>query len=196
MPSSSSNETTGDRQELTLLLGAVVGGVPGAENKLLRLVYNELKRLAAQAMNGQPPGHTLQPTALVHEAYLRLLGGEPSGWHDRSHFFSTAAKAMLSLLADHVRRQRAEKRGAGALNLTLSEDIAGSEELSDRILEVHEALDLLSRQDARKGQVVEMLFFGGLSVEQTASVLGISARTVKRDWRYSRAWLFNLIRDE
>ena len=196
MPDSSKNGTIEDRQDVTRALGEVAGGVPDAENRLLRLVYDELKRLAAQAMKGQHPGHTLQPTALVHEAYLRLLGGKPSDWRDSSHFFSTAAKAMRSILVDHVRRQRAGKRGAGALKLTLSEDLAGSEGLSDRILQVHEALDLLSKQDARKGQVVEMLFFGGLSVEQTAQVLGISGRTVKRDWRYSRAWLFSHIRED
>lgn len=196
MPDSSKNEAIVDRQDVTRALGEVAGGAPGAETRLLGLVYNELKRLAAQAMKGQHPGHTLQPTALVHEAYLRLLGRKLSDWRDSSHFFSTAAKAMRSILVDHVRRQRAEKRGAGALKLTLGEDIAGSERLSDRILQVHEALDLLSEQDARKGQVVEMLFFGGLSVEQTAHVLGISGRTVKRDWRYSRAWLFSHIRED
>ncbi len=196
MPDSSKNGTIEDQQDVTRALGEVAGGAPDAENRLFRLVYDELKRLAARAMKGQHPGHTLQPTALVHEAYLRLLGGKRSDWSDSSHFFSTAAKAMRSILVDHVRKQRAEKRGAGALKLTLSENLVGSAGLSDRILQVHEALDLLSKQDARKEQVVEMLFFGGLSVEQTARVLGISSRTVKRDWRYSRAWLFSVIRED
>lgn len=183
------------RENVTHVLRDVERGLPGAEERLLRIVYADLRRLAARAMRGQRSGHTLQPTAVVHETYLRLFGGRAASWKDSSHFFSAAARAMRSILVDHVRRKGAAKRGSGALTVSLVEDIAGAEDFSDRVLQVHEALGLLSEVDARKGQVVELLFFGGLNVEQAGRVLGISGRTVKRDWRYSRAWLLNSIRE-
>ncbi len=181
-------------RDVTHALAEVSAGVPQADTRLLELVYGELKRLAAAKMAAQEARHTLQPTALVHEAYLRLLGGkvDASAFRGSAHFFSAAAAAMRSILVDHVRRKRAQKRGSGAVQVTLHPDVAelaaGGEPLG-HVLAVHEALGSLAREHPRPAKVVELLFFAGLTAEEAAGVLGVSDRTVKRDWRFARAWL-------
>ncbi len=177
--------------DVTRALAAVSAGVPRADTRLLELVYGELKRIAAAKMAGQDPAHTLQPTALVHEAYLRLLGraaGAPA-FRDGAHFFTAAAAAMRSILVDHARRKQAEKRGGGAGHVTLHPDLVGGSDPLEKILQVHEALGGLAADHPRPARVVELLFFAGLSVEEAAGVLGVSDRTVKRDWRFARACL-------
>jgi RNA polymerase sigma factor (TIGR02999 family) len=140
-------------------------------------------------MQGQPPDHTLQPTALINEAYLRLMGGKEPQWDNRAHFFAAAASAMRSILVDHARARHAQKRGGGRRRESLSEAVDPSIDRAADVLSVHEALGKLETIDPRKSRTVELLFFGGLSVEETAAVLGSSPRTVKRDWRFARAWL-------
>jgi RNA polymerase sigma factor (TIGR02999 family) len=139
-------------------------------------------------MRAQPPGHTLQATGLVHEAYLRLVNHQPAGWNGRGHFFAVAAKAMRSILVDHARARGAAKRGGGADPLTL-EDVEAVAEGEVPVLDLDEALSRLAQLDPRKGSLVELRYFGGLSIEETAEVLGLSPATVKREWRTARAWL-------
>jgi RNA polymerase sigma factor (TIGR02999 family) len=184
--------------EVTRALAAVAEGEPDADRRLLELVYGELKRLAALRMAAQAPGHTLQPTALVHEACLRLLGRPPGDWEYRgsAHFFSAAAAAMRSILVDHARRRRAEKRGGGAERITLHPDLAGRGDPLERVLDVHAALDELAREHPRPARVVELVFFGGLAAEEAAFALGVSERTVKRDWRFARARLLRILGEE
>jgi RNA polymerase sigma factor (TIGR02999 family) len=185
------------RSEVTRALAAMSQGVPRADTQLFELVYAELKRIAASKMAGQTPGHTLQPTALVNEAYLRLLGraADPPAFTGSAHFFTAAAAAMRSILVDHARRQRALKRGSPETRITLHEDLVGAVDPLGRILEVHEVLERFSADHPRASRVVELLFFAGLSVEEAAAVLGVSDRTVKRDWRFARASLLRAMGD-
>lgn len=175
-------------QNVTRILAEVSQGIPEADTRLLRLVYGELKRIAGAKMSAEKPGHTLQPTALVHEAYMRLLGRAPD-FRDSAHFFTAAAAAMRSILVDHARRRKAVKRGGGAERITLDPDLVGDTNPLERILEVHEVLDRLAVEHPRSAKVIELLFFAGLTAEEAASVLSVSARTIKRDWRFGRAWL-------
>jgi RNA polymerase sigma factor (TIGR02999 family) len=181
MPSSSA-------PDVTALLRAWRDGHPAAADQLLEVVYRDLHRQAERYMRAQPPGHTLQATGLVHEAYLRLVDRDPVDWNGRAHFFGVAAKAMRSILVDHARARGAAKRGGGADPLTLEdvEAVAGGEV---RVLDLDEALSRLAELDPRKGSLVELRYFGGLSIEETAEVLGLSPATVKREWRTARAWL-------
>ena len=183
---------------VTQVLADVHRGVPEADARLLDLVYGELKRLAGAKMGAQSPAHTLQPTALVHEAYVRLLGvqsGVPE-YRDSSHFFTAAAAAMRSILVDHARRKQAAKRGGGGLRVTLHPDLVGERDPSTRILQVNDLLDRLRIEHDRAAETVELLFFAGLSVDEAAAVLGVSGRTVKRDWRFGRAWLLKAMGGE
>ncbi len=184
-------------REVTRILGEVAAGDPDADRRLLELVYDELKRIARAKMAGQHPGHTLQPTALVNEAYLKLLGGSPkaASFHDSSHFFTAAAAAMRSVLVDHARRKGAEKRGGGAARITLHPDLQGESDPLERVLQVHDVLDGLAEAHPRPARVVELLFFGGLTAEEAASVLSVSDRTIKRDWSFGRAWLLRAMAD-
>jgi RNA polymerase sigma factor (TIGR02999 family) len=155
------------------------------------LVYDELRRLAASALRHERPDHTLQPTALVHEAYLRLAD-EPTGrWENRSHFLAVAARAMRRILVDHARRHNAAKRGSGAVCLHLDdlEHAAPSEADAVDLVALDDALGRLSELDPRQARIVELRFFGGLSVEETAAIIDASPRTVRRDWQFARAWL-------
>jgi len=179
--------------EVTRLLGAWRTGALDAGDRLIPLVYHELRRLAARCMAGERADHTLEPTALVHEAYLRLAGGEQPRWHDRLHFFAVAARTMRRILVDHARSRCAGKRGGGAVRLPLDEapdrsPEAGASALTD-LLALDEALRALTALDPRKGRVVELRYFGGLTVAETAAVLGVSAPTVALDTRLARAWL-------
>ncbi len=184
--------------DVTQVLSDVSRGVPEADARLLRIVYAELKRIATAKMAAQGAAHTLQPTALVHEAYLKLLGGPapPRAFQDSSHFFTAAAAAMRSILVDHARRKRAEKRGGGGPRVTLHPGLVGAADACERILQVHEVLDRFAAEHARAAKVVELLFFAGLSIEEAAGALGVSDRTVKRDWRFGRAWLLRAMGDE
>ena len=174
---------------VTQLLQEWSGGDREALDRLLPLVYEELRQQAARHLRRERPGHTLQTTALVHEAYLRLVGQREVRWQNRAHFFAICAQLMRRILTDHARRRLAAKRGGSQLRLTLDEASDSAGEGGVDILAVDEALTKLSAIDPQQGRVVELRFFSGLSVEETAEVLGVSARTVKRDWSVAKAWL-------
>lgn len=177
----------------TRLLNELSAGDRAAADRLLPLVYEELRDLASKFMRAERRDHTLQPTALVHEAYLRLVNEKQVHWTGRSHFFAIAARCIRQILVNHANAHRAAKRGGGAKRLALVDADAGTSD--DAIgggvdlLELEAALAELGAVDERRAQVVELRFFGGLNVEQTASVLGVSQRTVTGDWRFARAWL-------
>ena len=181
---------TPPRGEVTGLLAELRSGNKEALAKLIPLVYDELHRLAEHYMRNERVGHTLQPTALINEAYLRLASAEKANWQHRAHFVAVAAGTMRRVLIDHARKQKAAKRGGkqAALPLEDSPEFL-SEERSEELIALDEALTRLQELDSRQSQVVELRFFGGLTVEETAEVLGISPKTVKRDWAVARAWL-------
>jgi RNA polymerase sigma factor (TIGR02999 family) len=178
-----------DSTEVTRLLAAWGEGDRAALEQVTRLVYEELRRLAHRYMEGQRPDHTLQTTALVHEAYLRLVSQDNPRFADRVHFLAVAAKAMRQILVDYARASLREKRGAGAKAIALDEAALLSPEPTREILDLHEALERLAALDARKAQVVELKYFGGLRQEEIAELLEVSDKTVRRDWTFSRAWL-------
>lgn len=178
--------------EVTRLLAELSNGNPGAEAKLIPLVYDHLHRLAASYMRGERPGHTLQPTGLVNEAYLRLrlVSHDNKGWRDRTHFFGIAAHLMRQILVEHARARHAAKRGGSAqIFVSMDQEPDAASTRPREIIERDDALQCLERIDPQQAHVVELRFFGGLSVEETAEVLRISPRTVKRDWAVARAWL-------
>lgn len=166
---------------------------PKSAEDLLPVVYTELRRLAAAKMASQPAGHTLQATALVHEAYLRLKGSGRQEWADRTHFFSAAAEAMRHILVDSARRKQALRHGGGQQRVTVPEVAAPMEADDEKILQVDEALELLRQEDPVKAQVVKLRYFGGLTHPEVAEVLGLSEKTVKRYWAYARVWLYQHI---
>lgn len=175
--------------DVTSLLLRLVDGDPEAMDRLMPLVYDELRRLAAGQLRREREEHTLTPTSLVHEAFLRLTGGATVDWQGRSHFFGVAAQAMRRILVDHARRRTTQKRNRQhQVTLDPSFEPAGSAP-SEEILAVDEALARLAELDPRQAQVVELRYFVGLSIEETAEVLGTSPATVKRDWTVARAWL-------
>jgi RNA polymerase sigma factor (TIGR02999 family) len=157
--------------------------------ELLPVLYDELRRLAASLTSGLPPGRTLQPTALVHEAYLRLVKGKDPGWEGRRHFFGAAAQAMREILIEQARRKASFKHGGQARRIELAEGMAWIEPPSGDLLALDEAIQQLKAEDARLGEIVQLRYYTGLSVEETANVIGASVSTLKRDWRYARAWL-------
>jgi RNA polymerase sigma-70 factor, ECF subfamily len=165
-------------------------GDADAGRELLPVLYDELKRIAARQFHGQAAGHTLQPTILVHEAFLRLVG-KPAAFEDRAHFFAVAATAMRQILVNHARASNAEKRGGGAKAVALNRDVAdsgnGSAEVD--VLALHEALEELERIDQRKHRVIELRFFAGLTVEEIAKAMDLSKTTIESEWRAARAWL-------
>jgi RNA polymerase sigma-70 factor, ECF subfamily len=181
--------------EVTQLLIEIRAGNREAEEKLIPLVYTQLRRLAAHYLRGERADHTLQPTALVHEAYLRLTKLYDLDWRSRSHFFATAATVMRRILVDHARAQLANKREAFREAISLEAVLVLSPARSSQLIALDDALIRLAAFDVRQSKIVELRFFGGLSEEETGAVLGISARTVKRDWRVAKAWLYNEIRD-
>jgi len=174
---------------VTALLIEWRGGDRQAFDRLIPLVGEELLRLARRQMTGERPGHVLQPTALVNEAYLRLIDVHRVVWKDRAHFFAIAARLMRRILVEHARAQRAHKRGGGAAPVTFDELMLGAPETPEQILALDDALLALAQTAARKSEVVELRYFGGLTVEETALALGVSAETVMRDWRFAKAWL-------
>jgi len=176
--------------EVTNLLIELKNGNRDAESRLMPLVYGELRRLAGLYMRGERPGHTLQATALVHEAYLRLVGHEDVDWQNRAHFFGVAANLMRRILVDHARAKQAKKRGGGDQKVSLDQAVLVRPEAPEQFLALDEALERLAKRDPRQARIVELRYFGGLSEEETAEVLEISVRTVKRDWNVARAWLY------
>jgi RNA polymerase sigma factor (TIGR02999 family) len=162
---------------------------------LLPIVYEELRRLAAALAGRLPPGQTLQPTALVHEAYLRLVGDRDPGWNGRRHFFGAAARAMRDILVEQARRKGARKRGGGARRVELTEELALIEPPADDILAVDEAIEKLQAEKPHLAEIAKLRYFAGLSVEETAAVLGMSASTLAREWRFARAWLAHHLGD-
>lgn len=179
--------------DVTRLLAAWQDGDSAAADQLLPLVYDELHRAAARAMRNEAVGHTLQPTALVNEVYLRLVDQTGASWKNRSQFFGVAAQAMRRILVDHARARLSDKRGGGARAVTLDDvrDLPQSAEESSEIdlLSLHEALEKLASFDADQARVVELRYFAGLNIDETAEALGISPATVKREWVVARAWL-------
>ena len=175
---------------ITHLLKAWGEGSNGAFEKLVPLVDAELRRLARRYMRGERAGHTLQPTALINEVYLRLIDWGSISWQDRAHFFGLSARLMRRTLVDHARRQRTGKRGGGALTVAFDEGAVVPHQPTTDLVAIDEALNALATVDARKSQIVELRFFGGLTVEETAEVLKVSPRTVKREWNLARAWLY------
>lgn len=177
-------------EEITELLIDWGKGDQAALEKLMPLVYNELRRLAGNYLRREPAGHTLQPTALVNEAYLKLIGQRNAKWQNRAHFFAISAKLMRRILVDHARQRQAAKRGGSEqerLSITSAETLLKQPEID--LLALNEALDELAQMDPQQGRIVELKFFGGLSIEETAEVLNISHATVERDWKMARAWL-------
>ncbi len=159
-------------------------------SELISVVYNELRRLAAHYMKAERPDHTLQPTALVHEAYLRLVGRGQRDWKDRAHFFAVAADTMRTLLVDHARARLAAKRGGGRTRTELGDTAETNCLEGEDLIALDEALSRLAVQDARQARIVELRYFGGLDIREVAAVLGISERTVKREWSMAKAWLY------
>jgi RNA polymerase sigma factor (TIGR02999 family) len=181
--------TTPPPHEITRLLQAWSSGDEEALNRLTPLVYEQLHRVARRYMADERSGHVLQTTALVNEAYLRLFDCRPLKWQDRAHFFAVCAQLMRRILIDIARSNQYQKRGAGAPHVAVDETLDGGTKMSADILSLDDALGSLAKMDARKGQVVELRFFGGLSVEETAEVLKVSKETVFRDWRMAKSWL-------
>ena len=184
------------RQEITQLLGQWSGGDDGALEKLVPLVQSELHRLAHHYMSRERAGHTLQTTAILNEAYLRLVDDTKPVWQGRSHFIAAAAQMMRHIMLDHARKHQSLKRGAGALKVTLDEAALVTETRSQELLDLDEALERLAAQDARKSQIVELRYFGGLTVEETAEFLKLSQRTVEREWTAAKAWLYRELSEE
>jgi RNA polymerase sigma factor (TIGR02999 family) len=181
--SSSSNE-------VTALLVRWSQGENAAREKLVPLVYDELRRLARRVLLGQRVDHTLQSTALVHEAYLRLVGHDTVHWDDRIHFFAVAAQLMRRILVDHARKHLAAKRGGDQVTLSLDEHLAPAKSRPLDVVALDDALNELSRMNPQHSRIIELRFFAGLSIEETAQAIGISPATVKRDWGVARAWLY------
>jgi RNA polymerase sigma factor (TIGR02999 family) len=176
-------------QETTQLLHAIGRHDPTAAQKLFAVVYDELRALAGSYFRRQPADHTLQPTALVHEAFIKLVGQTRTEWQNRAHFLAVAARAMRSVLADHARRRATAKRGGQMCRLTLDEAVTPITDTNPELADLEEALQRLSALNARQSQIVELRFFGGMTVEEVAHVLGLSDYTVESDWRMARAWI-------
>ena len=182
-------------QGVTQLLAEWSHGDNAALAELTPLIYEELRRLAHRYMEGQRPDHTLQTTALVNEAYLRLADQTNPNWQSRAHFFAVAARAMRQILVSYARSNRAQKRGGGGARIELDESAILSPEQSKEIVDLHEALERLGTLDSRKAQVVELKFFGGLNYDEIAEVLKIARMTVRRDWEFAKLWLYTELHD-
>jgi len=186
---------TVSQQRVTELLARWSQGDDAALAELTPLVYEELRRLAHRQMAAERPDHTLQTTALVNEAYLRLADQTNPRWQNRAHFFAVAARGMRRILVSYARSQRSQKRGGGALKMELDETAIVSPEESQEIVDLHEALERLGALDSRKAQVVELKYFGGLNYDEMAEVLKISRITVRRDWEFAKIWLYAELHD-
>jgi RNA polymerase sigma factor (TIGR02999 family) len=182
--------------QVTRLLNDWSDGDSTALDELIPIIYDELRSLAAHYLRRERADHTLQPTALVHEAYFRLVDQKEVHWQSRAHFFGVAAQMMRRVLIDHAKSHRRAKRGGGLLKLDLDQAAGLSEEQAGEVIALDDALEELARIDPRKGKTIELRYFGGLSVEETAEVLGVSPNTVMRDWAMAKAWLYNEIKGE
>lgn len=180
-------------QEVTQLLADWAKGDSSALDKLFPLVHGELRRIARRQMSQERPGHTLQATALVNEAYMKIAGQKGFEWHNRSHFFAVCAQVMRHVLIDHARAHARDKRGGGAIQVSLNEAAVMVKEQAADFVALDDALQELEIVDQQKARIVEMRYFGGLSIEETAEVLNISPRTVRREWRRAKAWLYRMI---
>ncbi len=182
--------------DITLILQQVESGDPRAQDRLLELVYGELRQLAASKLSREFAAHTLQPTALVHEAWLRLGGSEQPAWNNRAHFFGAAAEAMRRILIDRARKRHAARHGGGLQRVDL--DATGMELAAaggdDELLAVNDALERLALEHPRQAQLVKLRYFVGLTIEQAAEAMGVSTPTAKRDWAFARAWLYDAIK--
>ncbi len=187
---------TPSMSDVTRVLHALDEGDPKAAEELLPLVYEELRRLATHKMYNEVPGQTLQPTALVHDAWLRLVNTEHQTWQNRAHFFSAAAEAMRRILIERARRKKALRHGGGQQRVDIQEVDLAAPGGDDQILAVHEALDKFSGQHRLKAELVKLRYFAGLTIEEAAKVLGISEPTAKRYWTFARAWLFREIKKD
>jgi RNA polymerase sigma factor (TIGR02999 family) len=182
--------------DMTQILQAADTADPKVAEQLLPLVYDELRRLAAAKISNERPGQTLQATALVHEAYLRLVRNGEQSWHDRRHFFGAAAEAMRHILVDRARRKSAVRHGGEMTRLNLDDVFVASQTTGENVLRVNDALEKLAAHDQEAAELVKLRFFGGFQYAEAAELLGLSERTAKRKWAYARAWLFNeLTRD-
>lgn len=181
--------TNASPQEITSLLRAWRAGDAGAGERLIETLYGELREMARRRLAGEPPSHTLQTTALVHEAFIRLAGQRRVTWHDRGHFLALAATVMRRVLVDRARARRAAKRGSGVTAGVLTDAVAAGVDPATEILDVDRALERLGASFPRQTRVVELRFFGGLEIEEIAAVLEVTERTVNRDWAFARSWL-------
>ena len=179
-----------DTKVITSLLAQIRRGDREGEGRLLEILYPELRRLARYHLQRERPDHTLQATALVNEAYIRIFGAEPVGWQDRAHFFALVARKMRQVLVDHARAKASAKRGGGWIRLSLDAADELGEGRSEDLVALDEALSRLQELDSEAGQVIELRFFGGLTEKESAEVLGISVASVKRAWEFARTWLF------
>ena len=179
--------------ELTQLLADWAKGDRSAPDKLFPLVHAELRRIAQRQMSQERPGHTLQATALVNEAYLKLAGQQGFDWQNRAHFFAVCAQVMRHILIDHARAHARDKRGGGAVKVSLNDALVVAEDQAAHFIALDEALRVLERLDPQKGKIVELRYFGGLSVEEAAEVLNVSPRTVRREWQRAKAWLYRMM---
>lgn len=193
IPRTGPRDTMAEKDEITALLVRWRGGDEAAFERLMPLVYDELRRLAERHMRAERPDHTLQATALVHEAYVRLIGIE-ADWQDRAHFLSLAARLMRRVLVDHAKAAHRQKRGGGAKKLSLDDVALVSPQPSSDLLDLDDALNRLAEIDERKARAVELHYFAGLTYDETAEVLGVSPATVDRDLRMARAWLYAEVR--
>jgi RNA polymerase sigma-70 factor, ECF subfamily len=184
-----------DRKEVTALLQEMNNGAVSAPERLLPLVYDELRKLAQSYMKNERPDHTLQATALVHDAYIRLVDWENVSWQNRAHFFSVAAQVMRNILVNHAVKRNAQKRDFGQ-RIELTENISFGGGRDVDIVELNEALEALENFEPMQTKIVELRFFGGMSIEETAHVLGISPATVKREWAIAKTWLYRRLKSE
>jgi RNA polymerase sigma factor (TIGR02999 family) len=181
-------------RDITQLLGRWTGGDDAAFQQLVPIVHEELRRLARRQMANERPGHTLEPTALVNEAYLRLVNLRQIQWQDRAHLFAMSARLMRRILVDFARSRRYQKRGGGAQQVSFTHALDVGEDQPIDVVALNDALDALAQVDERKSRIVELRFFGGLSIEETAEVLQVSRETIKRDWKVAKMWLLRQLR--
>ena len=184
-----------DREEVTALLQEINDGADSAPDRLLPLVYDELRKLAQSYMKNERPDHTLQATALVHDAYIRLVDWENVSWQNRAHFFSVAAQVMRNILVNHAVKRKTQKRDFGQ-RIEMTDEISFSGGRDVDLIELNEALEALTALEPQQGKIVELRFFGGLNIEETAHVLGISASTVKREWAIAKTWLYRRLKND
>jgi len=182
--------------DVTRILNAIEQGDARAADELLPLVYEELRLLAAQKLSHESPGQTLQATALVHEAYLRLVGAEDHGWENKGHFFKAAAEAMRRIIVDRARGKKCIKRGSGRPKVELNDALLAVEVSPENLLVIDEALTRLAEEDPEAAQLVKLVYYGGLSVEQAGEALGVSRRSAYRHWAFARAWLYAAVAGE